>query len=80
YGGRAGLARKHWLGWVALLGNFRVIESEGSLADRTAHQLEVGLSTRGHRQQFGLSLRRFVGEPFGSTMPVVVRVEATLGG
>lgn len=80
YAGRAGLARPDWLGWIGVLGNLRVVESGGSLGDRSAHQLEIGVSSRGRRQQFGLSLRRFVGESFGSTMPLIVRVEATLRG
>jgi hypothetical protein len=74
YGGRAGFATAHWIGWVGINGEGLVTEATGSVADRTLHQGEVAIATRGTRWRFEMALHRFVGETFASSMPVVIRV------
>jgi hypothetical protein len=77
YGGRAGIATRGWLGWVGIIGQGVVTESEGSFGDRTLHQAELGLATRNSRLGFELALRRFVAEQFGSSVPIILRVAVT---
>ena len=74
YGGRAGFATPHWVGWVGINGQGLVTESTGSVGDRTLHQGEVAIATRGARWRLELALRRFVAESFASSMPVAVQV------
>jgi hypothetical protein len=70
YGGRVGVARPKWLGWFGIVGQGRVTES-GDLADRTQHQAEVAVATRGVRWQVALSVRRYLAENFGSSVPLI---------
>jgi hypothetical protein len=70
YGGRVGVASPKWLGWLGIVGQGLVTES-GELADRTQHQAEVAVATRGVRWQVALSVRRYVAETFGSSVPLI---------
>ena len=78
YGARAGLASSGWLGWLGLLGHGLVTEAEGSLADRTTHQLELAATTRGDEVRLEVGLRRYLGESFGSSVPLIARLGATV--
>lgn len=74
YQGRAGIAGGRVMAWVGILGHGVVTTTDGGLGDRTLHQVEAGLRARGGWLQWEASLRRFVGEDFASSMPVVLRV------
>lgn len=77
YQGRAGIAGGRLMAWVGILGHGVVTTTEGGLGERTLHQVEAGLRTRGGRLQWEASLRRFIGEDFASSLPVVIRVGVT---
>lgn len=79
YGARAGFANEHLLGWVGVIGQGILTESGSDVGDRTVHQAEAGVTTRGSRYRLEASLRRFVAESFAATIPVTLRVGFTAG-
>lgn len=74
YGGRTGVATRRWIAWIGINGQGLVPESTGSVADRTLHQAEVAVATRGRQWRFAIALRRFVAESFATSMPLAIQV------
>jgi hypothetical protein len=74
YGARAGIVTHHWIGWVGIIGEGFLTEWEGSIGDRTTHQAELSVTTRGERWRMAFGLRRFVAEAFDSSIPVIVQL------
>lgn len=74
YAGRVGLRGERWSGWVGVIGH-GLLNTGGTLAQRTVHQGEVGVEHRGGGIDLGLRLRRFLGEGVGGSIPILVRLQ-----
>jgi len=75
---RAGLAGATAYAWVGVIGHGVVTSTEGSVGDRTIHQLELGARTRGRDRVWEVAVRRYVGESFGSSVPLILRAGVTI--
>jgi hypothetical protein len=73
YGARAGFAAPRWAGWLGIGGQGLATENTGSVADRTTHQVEATLATRGAPWDVEFTIRRFVSESFGSSIPLTAQ-------
>lgn len=78
YGGRAGVVSGKWVAWLGVIGQGIVTDSESSLADRTVHQAEIAVAVRRPGRSLELALRRFVGESFGSNIPLIAQVTVSV--
>ena len=74
YGARAGLAMPRWAAWFGVVGQGLATEDTGNLADRTTHQVELAVGTRGTTWRVELTMRRYVAETFGSSIPLVMQL------
>jgi hypothetical protein len=74
YGARAGVAAAGWTAWLGVIGQGLATEDTGTLADRTTHQAELAVSTRGTAWRWELAMRRYVAETFGSSIPLIVQL------
>ncbi len=75
YAGRVGLRRERWEGWVGVVGR-GALNTGGTIAQRTIHQAEFGVTTRGGAIELGVTLRRFLGEGVGGSIPILVLLQA----
>jgi hypothetical protein len=74
YQARAGIVRPRWAAWVGVIGTGIVTEREGGFGERTLHQLELAGRFRAAGAEWEGALRRYVGEAFASSVPVILRL------
>ena len=74
YGARVGMASPGVAGWIGVVGQGLATEDTGNLADRTTHLAEVAVATRGSAWRVELTMRRYVAETFGSSIPLLMHL------